>query len=111
MTYPRRLLSDGESVVKEFRPHWRMLAIPVLWTVLAIAAGVAIWNFTDGIVGWILTGVVAAFWFKVGLWTFVSWFFTLYTITSERLITRRGAISRSGLEIPLENINDIKFTQ
>jgi len=45
------------------------------------------------------------------LWTFVSWFFTLYTITSERLITRRGAISRSGLEIPLENINDIKFTQ
>ena len=111
MTYPRRLLSDGESVVKEFRPHWRMLAIPVGWTILAIAAVIAIWAFAKGTVGWILTAVVTAFWLKVGLWTFINWFFTLYAITSERLITRRGVLSRWGLDIPLENINDVKFSQ
>ncbi|MDH3470552.1 MAG: PH domain-containing protein [Acidimicrobiia bacterium] len=111
MAYPRRLLSEGEDVIKEFRPHWRMLAIPLGWTILAIAVVAAIWMFTDGLVGWILTAIVTALWLKVGLWSVVNWFFTLYIITNERLITRRGVISRSGLEIPLENINDIKFSQ
>ncbi|MDH3425997.1 MAG: PH domain-containing protein [Acidimicrobiia bacterium] len=111
MAYPRRLLSEGEDVIKEFRPHWRMLAIPLGWTILAIAVVAAIWMFTDGLVGWMLTAIVTALWLKVGLWSVVNWFFTLYIITNERLITRRGVISRSGLEIPLENINDIKFSQ
>lgn len=111
MTFPRRLLSDDEDIIKEFRPHWRMLAIPAGWTALAALVVVLIWMLTDGITGWILTAVVVALWLKVGLWAFVNWFFTLYIITNERLMTRRGVISRRGLEIPLERINDVAFSQ
>lgn len=113
MAYPRRLLSEGESIVSEFRPHWRMLFIPVAWTVLAIAAAIVVAIVApDGgpadLVSWI---VIALLWIYLGLWPFISWFFTLYVLTNERLITRKGVIARQGTEIPLENINDIRFSQ
>ncbi len=41
----------------------------------------------------------------------VKWFFTLYVLTTERLITRSGVVARSGIEIPLENINNVLFHQ
>jgi uncharacterized membrane protein YdbT with pleckstrin-like domain len=41
----------------------------------------------------------------------LKWWFTLYVLTSERLVTRTGIIARSGIEIPLENINNVIFTQ
>ena len=37
MAYPRRLLTEGEEVVRQFRPHWRLLVIPVVWAVLGVA--------------------------------------------------------------------------
>ena len=42
---------------------------------------------------------------------FVKWWFTAYVLTTERLITRSGVIARSGIEIPLENINNVLFNQ
>ncbi len=56
-------------------------------------------------------GVVLLLWLWFGLWRFIKWWFTWYILTSERLVTRRGVIARQGTEIPLENINDIKFSQ
>ncbi len=111
MTFPRDLLTQGEEVLEEFRPHWRMLAIPALWTIIAIAAIVAAYQLWDGTAPLAVSIVVAAAWLYFGAWRFISWFFTWYVLTNERLITRRGIIARRGVDIPLENINDVRFSQ
>jgi uncharacterized membrane protein YdbT with pleckstrin-like domain len=42
---------------------------------------------------------------------FLKWRFTMFVLTSDRLITRSGIISKHSKEIPLERINDVTFTQ
>jgi len=113
MGYPTRLLTEGEKIVREFRPHWRLLVIPVLWTVLIGAAVIATWVFPpkNQIFDLVVSGAGAVAFFMLGVYPFVTWWFTLYVLTNERLITRRGVLARRGLEIPLENINDVTFTQ
>ena len=113
MAYPRRLLTDGEEVVREFRPHWRLLAIPVFWALVGIAIVVLTWMNPpeNSTVDWIVTGVVIAASLRMVFYPFTAWWFTSYVLTNERLIRRSGILSRAGLEIPLENINDVRFTQ
>lgn len=117
MGYPERLLSEGEEIVRQFRPHWRMLALPVGWTVLFIAVLVVTWVYMPdspdwlSILSWIITGVAAVAWIRLAVYPFISWWFTSYVLTNERLITRSGILARKGLEIPLENINDVQFAQ
>ena len=113
MAYPRRLLTDGEEVVREFRPHWRLLVIPVLWVLLGIAVVIVTWKYApeNDAFDWIVTGAVVVASFRLVFYPFISWWFTSYVLTNERLIRRSGVLSRAGLEIPLESINDVRFTQ
>jgi len=114
MPYPERLLTDDEKVITEFRPHWRLLAIPVLWLIAGIVAIVLV-NTTippdDGNIDLITSLVVAVAMIPVVVGPFIKWWFTSYVLTNERLITRSGVISRSGVEIPLENIANVLFHQ
>lgn len=113
MGYPKRLLSEGEEIVREFRPHWRMLVVPLGWTLLLAAAVILTWIFPpdQAWFDWAVTGLAIIAWIILGLYPLISWFFTLYVLTNERLIARSGVLARHGLEIPLEQINDITFTQ
>jgi membrane protein YdbS with pleckstrin-like domain len=114
MSYPDRLLTEGEKIVSQFRPHWRLLLIPVLWVIAAIAAIVLYIQFTDfdnDIVNLVVVAVIVAALIPLTVAPLVKWWFTSYILTNERLITRRGVLARSGIEIPLENINDVSFTQ
>jgi uncharacterized membrane protein YdbT with pleckstrin-like domain len=114
MGYPERLLTEGEEIIREFRPHWRLLVIPLGWTLLFGAAIAATWLLPPDdmpIFDWVVTGLAVAGILKFGLYPFISWWFTWYVLTDERLITRRGVLARKGLEIPLENINDVQFSQ
>jgi uncharacterized membrane protein YdbT with pleckstrin-like domain len=113
MKYDPNLLSDGESIVTQFRPHYRMLLVPIGWFIvvlIALALLVSIgdmWWYVNDI---LLLIVLVAFALLV-LWPVVKWWFTLYVLTTERLISREGVISRSGVEIPLESINNVLFSQ
>ena len=113
MSYPRRLLTDTESVVREFRPHWRLLVFPFAWAALFIAAIVLTWRVAPDVEAfdWAVTGIAAIGLIRFGIYPFVSWWFTHYILTNHRLIRRSGIIARSGKEIPLENINDLSFSQ
>ena len=113
MAYPRRLLSDDESIVTEFRPHWRLLFIPVAWLLAGIVAIVSMYALFDlsGTVASIVVAVITVAMVWLVVTPFVKWWFTVYVLTSERLITRSGVIARSGIEIPLENINNVLFHQ
>lgn len=113
MAYPRKLLTDGESVVREFRPHWRLLVIPVFWALLGIAVIVLTWRAVPDaeLFDWAVTAILVILSFRFVFYPFISWWFTSYVLTNERLIRRSGILSRAGLEIPLENIVDVRFTQ
>lgn len=109
MAYPTKLLSDGEKVVKEFRPHWQAIALPI-----AIVIGAALGG---GVIGMIVKNVGVSLAIGVALGLVVAipkvivWAFTKYVITNERVIMRSGVFARHGKEIPLEVINDVAFSQ
>jgi uncharacterized membrane protein YdbT with pleckstrin-like domain len=61
-----------------------------------------------------LTIVAIALMVAAGIWLiarYLKWFTTYFVITSHRLIFRTGVLSKSGIEIPLERINNVNFHQ
>ena len=113
MAFPDNILTEDETVIRQFRPHWRMLAIPALWLIGGIVAIVVILAVIDA-GGWIdvaLVGAVLLALIPLVVSPLIQWFFTSYVLTSERLITRTGMIARSGIELPLQNINNVLFNQ
>ncbi len=114
MAYPRKLLTENEEIVREFRPHWRMLFVPVVWVVAGIVAIVLVYNVIppkDGTIDLITALVVVLALIPLAVKPFIDWWFTSYVLTNERLITRAGVVAREGIEIPLENINNVIFSQ
>jgi uncharacterized membrane protein YdbT with pleckstrin-like domain len=113
MGYPQRLLSEGERIDLQLRPHWKALVVPVATLILTV--GIA--GFLAAIVSgslqkpvWIALGAVALVvlvWFVLRPW--ITWLNTNYVITNRRLIIRIGIIHRVGRDIPLEKVNDVSF--
>lgn len=108
MGYPKRLLSDGEEIVSQFRPHWLSILKEGLLVLGAVVA--AILAATQGAAGWIVT-VIVAVGLAIAAKGLIRWLTTLHAITNERVIYRAGLISKKGKEIPLENVNDVAFSQ
>lgn len=111
MAYPARLLSPGERVETEFRPHWKLLIWPVLILVVAIVIAVVLAINIDGLLGWVLPLAVVLAGLLIPVKRWYLWLFTKFIITNERLIVRRGLIARQSKEIPFERIDNISFSQ
>ncbi|MFQ5968487.1 MAG: PH domain-containing protein [Acidimicrobiia bacterium] len=111
--YQRDLLSPGEEIVREFRPHWSRVLREILIFVgtIAVAAFVLWLPIIPDEWQWIGVLVVVLVALFVTLPNIVRWRFSEYVITNERVITREGVIRKAGKEIPLEVINDVAFTQ
>jgi uncharacterized membrane protein YdbT with pleckstrin-like domain len=114
MRYPKRLLTEDEEIVHQFRPHWKVLLPTIAWAMLLAAiTGVILAVLDRGWDRWtaITIGVAALVWFVVSVRGLIDWWFTNYVLTTERIIVRAGMIARTGTEIPLENINNVLFSQ
>lgn len=108
MPFPKKLLTSGEEVILDLRPHWEALIQPALWGAAAIAALVFIAQFE--LASW--TSIIPAAAFVIfALAPYVRWRFTMFVLTNERVITRAGVIAKHSKEIPLETINDVAFSQ
>ena len=115
MPYPRRLLNDGEEVALDINPHWWFFAKPVaslvvtgvvfLW--LLVALGESTW---ESLVTW-LVGILALVSLIWSALRWLEWRTTHFVITSDRVIARRGIFAKSGIEIPLERVNNVSFKQ
>jgi membrane protein YdbS with pleckstrin-like domain len=107
-----KLLTDGESVVVDTRTHRKALVIPAI--VLVIALVVAIWlvrevgNHIVSPIVWVVALLVVLWWTARPL---VRWWTATYTITTKRLITREGIVTRKGHDIPLMRISDVAYDQ
>ena len=116
MGLPANQLSPDEHIVLELHEHWKHLlgamlicaaALVGLVVVLAIGPEDGFLQWLDKL-GWVaFAGVVLVF----GVWPTITWWSRTYTLTNERLVTRKGAIRRSGRDIPLARVNDVAFEQ
>jgi uncharacterized membrane protein YdbT with pleckstrin-like domain len=113
MAFSRRLLNEGEEIVLDLHPHWFFFFQPLLALLASIALG-----------GWVLVGwgsapdlieipvgvliLLALAWFGL---TYAKWATTNFVITTDRLIYRHGVLSKHGIEIPLERVNTVFFSQ
>ncbi|MDP9494254.1 MAG: PH domain-containing protein [Actinomycetota bacterium] len=109
MEYPQKLLSAGEEIRIQFRPHWSQILKESLLTVMVAALLILISNLWDP-PGWVIIAI-AVLWVVVVSAEFVRWWTTQHVITNERVIHRTGLIAKKGTEIPLEVINDVAFRQ
>ena len=116
MPYPRKLLNPHEEVAVDLHPHWWYYAKPVVTLVGAIALGVFTLLFVEPGTDprtplmWVSLIVLlgAVLWLIA---RYLKWATTNFVITSDRLIFRSGVIAKSGVEIPLERVNTVHFSQ
>jgi uncharacterized membrane protein YdbT with pleckstrin-like domain len=109
--YPDRLLTDDEEIVRQFRPHWRVLLPALAWAVLLLVVfGVGLAALDGTAPWWVLAGAVVL-WVALAARAVLTYVFTNYVLTTERIVVRSGMIARTGTEIPLENINNVLFSQ
>ncbi|MEY2995434.1 MAG: hypothetical protein RLZ86_679 [Actinomycetota bacterium] len=115
MPYPRRLLNDGEEIALDIHPHWWFMSRPAaaflvsgvlfLW-LLAVLDGAAWETGLKWIVG--LVALASLVWLAI---RWLVWRTTHFVITSDRVIARKGVVAKSGIEIPLERVNNVSFKQ
>ena len=110
MGYPQELLSAGEKIETEFRPHWSQILKEGLLSILIVVLVILVATRQFDAKTWVI-GALVVVWFVLVIAGFVRWWTTQHVITNERLIYRTGLISKKGTEIPLEVINDVTFKQ
>jgi len=110
MSWPDDALSDDETIITSFRPHWKLLFIPFVWFVVIVVAFSFVTVLLTGLwFVWLVILIAAAAYLVIR--PLVNWWFTRYVLTTERLITRVGLVAQSGVEIPLERITNVNFSQ
>jgi uncharacterized membrane protein YdbT with pleckstrin-like domain len=104
------LLNEGETVVVDTRTHPKALLLPLLILVVLLAIGTFGQTEIDQKeVNWVIwaLALVGILWFVVR--PVLIWLTASYTITTRRLITRHGVITRRGHDIPLTRISDVAY--
>ncbi len=115
MAYPRNLIQEGETVALDLRPHWWYFSRNILTGIpLAIVLVLVFANVDNSGAGSVLWWVVALVFLAWAGWLvlkYFQWVMTYFVVTSRRVIYRTGVLSKKGVEIPLERINNINFHQ
>lgn len=111
MPFPSHLLTDDEELVLDLRPHWWSLAPSGAALAVAVVLGIAAltndwFKVVDIAVGLLVLGALG--WFAIH---YVRWTTTNFVVTSERVISRNGVVAKHGIEIPLDRINTVFFSQ
>jgi len=114
MPYPKHLINEGETVALDLNPHWWYFSKHILTGIPLLLSLIGILALGDGdfrkYLGY-LWGALAVVWAIWLLIKFLSWKFTHFVVTSDRLIYRHGVLAKRGVEIPLERVSNINFEQ
>src|SRR6478672_7181268 len=114
MAYPDNLIQEGETVALDLRPHWWYFSRNILTGIPLFIVLFLVFQLDDGTLKdgsrWIVGIALVAWAVWLGL-EYLKWRMTYFVVTSRRVIYRSGVISKRGVEIPLERINNINFHQ
>lgn len=111
MAFPRKLLNDTEEVVLDLNPHWWFMAKPTAALTVTLLFGLlSLVLDLPGFVQLIAGLLILA---GLGYWVarYLDWRTTNFVVTSDRLIYRHGVFTKKGIEIPLERVNNVMFSQ
>jgi uncharacterized membrane protein YdbT with pleckstrin-like domain len=103
-------LTADEQPVLLLHPHWKTLIRPVLVAVLVLGVALGAEVIPSNPVTHAAIGVAAVV--IVMVWLIVPvlrWRTTTYELTTRRLRTRFGIVTRRGRDIPLTRISDVSF--
>jgi uncharacterized membrane protein YdbT with pleckstrin-like domain len=111
MAFPRKLLNEGEDVVLDLNPHWWFLFPHTVALLAAIVFGLFAlageWHGALQILAGVLILAALVWW---GM-RYMAWRTTNFVVTTDRLVYRNGVLSKSGIEIPLDRVNNVLFSQ
>jgi membrane protein YdbS with pleckstrin-like domain len=115
MAYPDNLLVQGERVIVNKRPHWKVLILPTILFIVIIAAGVALatwisksnWDNPQWAYYAIIAVALVALIILV-LVPFVRWRTEHFVITNHHVFFRTGLLSRREHQIPLGQIANME---
>jgi hypothetical protein len=113
MPLPRKLLTEGEIVIVELRPTWLVLGWPLVAVIGAAALAIVVvvsFPTAPSAVGYLMLAIllIAAGWLAVRA---LRWHTTNIVLTNRRILERRGVLSRTGVEIRLDRINELSYRQ
>ena len=113
MPYPRRLLSEGEDITLDLRPHWWYVAKHIFAGIVVLILLVLVYQVHGTVFDWsrAVWAVLALLW---AVWLglrYLNWNFTHFVVTTNRVIFRTGVLGKHGVEIPLDRISNINFNQ
>ena len=110
MAFPRKLLNTGERIVVDIHPHWWYFAKQAAALVASIALLIFVRTKDWDVPTLIMAGLtlLSLLWFVA---RYLKWMTTNFAVTSHRVIFREGVIAKKGIEIPLDRVNTIFFSQ
>jgi len=114
MPYPKNLINEGENVALDLRPHWWYFSKHILTGIPLLIVIIISFRIDDDTlqsVAGATVGILAIAWAIWLLLKFISWTRTYFVVTDQRVVYRTGVVSRHGVEMPLERINNLNFHQ
>jgi uncharacterized membrane protein YdbT with pleckstrin-like domain len=116
MPFPESILDNGEEVVRNLRPHWRRVVVPI--ALLPIVVGLASFGWFEIPSGaaraplrYVLLAVALVVLLRWSIRPLLVWLTTRYVVTDRRVLMRNGVLSRTGRDVPLTRINDVSFSR
>jgi uncharacterized membrane protein YdbT with pleckstrin-like domain len=103
-------MTPDEQPVLLLHPHWKTLIRPILVAMLLVAVALVLEVVASTALLRLAIAVVAVL--VLMLWLIVPvlrWQTTRYELTTRRLRTRFGILTRHGRDIPLTRISDVSF--
>ena len=114
MPYPPELLNSHEKIVLDIHPHWWYFLEPALGAIAALFL-LAVFGFkTDGGVRSVFVTLLLLVILGLAVWALVrliNWRSIDFVVTTDRVIFRSGVFAKHGIEIPLERVNNVNFSQ
>ncbi len=107
------LLANGEKVIFHAHSHWKNIFFPVVVTLAVTALAVfalVTWVPEDQAwLRWTVVAVAVLVFLVLGLWPIIVWLASTDTLTTRRLISRRGVFSREGKDIPMDRVQSVSY--
>lgn len=115
MPFPRELLRPDEELILDTKPHWWFITPAAVALGAALLLGLIILaKSPDGTVGQgvnILAGLAVLAALAFFAHRYAGWVSTNFVVTSDRVVYRSGIVSKRGIEIPVDKINTVFFSQ
>jgi uncharacterized membrane protein YdbT with pleckstrin-like domain len=115
MPFPDNILDEGEEIVLNLRPHWRRVVFPVVLIPVVVGLASYLWFVLPDDkargplrIAVLVVALAVLLWWSLRPW--LRWLTTRYVMTTRRVVTRTGVLSRKGRDVPMTRINDVSFS-